>query len=89
MDFGTQDVSITIASPPPMEEFLGLVDSLIQNIETHGSFMSPALVTEGNNLIHLHFETFGMNDDDVEKMVGDVLTLAGFENTGFVILSNS
>lgn len=82
-------MSVTLLSPPPMEEFLVLVDNVMQNVDVHGSFMSPALVTEGNSLIQLHFETFGMNDNDVEGMVGDILTIAGFENTGFVILSNS
>lgn len=82
-------MSIALPTPPPMEEFLSMVDNVIQNVETHGSFMSPALVTEGNDHIHLHFETFGMDDSDVEEMVNDVLTIAGFENTGIVILSNS
>lgn len=71
-----------------MDSFLKMVDSLIQNVDVHGSFMSPALVTESNTLIHLHFETFGMDDSDVQSMVDDVLTLAGFENAGLTILSN-
>ena len=89
MDFRTHDASVVIHNPQPMESFQKMVDALIQNVDIHGSFMSPALVTESNNLVHLHFETFGMDDADVQSLVSDVLTLAGFKNTEFTVLSNN